>query len=428
MKNDGLSRLIGACARCGTCRTICTLYPERKNENATARGKIALVDAAIAGKDEDAKALRDALLDCLLCGKCERGCPNGVPVEEVVMKGRAAFSEVAGQEAWKSLLFGTVLPSPWTTRTLRRVGRTFQKFLDKVPSTSGLRYRLPAFLAEAGRTLPEIPSKGFVESLNPDEAVVGDVTLFVGCVFDHLFPAVGRAAYETVAEVVQGKEKVAVLRDAPCCGLPALVSGDIDSARSLAAEGIRRLAARIGPIVFPCGSCLLSFKRNSLILFPEGDPLHGDAVRVADRSVDYASFLLANGIEEKFRAIPRAVQSGERPVKVGYHDPCHLTGTLGKGREPRALLLAALGDTFAELPGSDLCCGLGGTFNVRDYVTSASIGERKIEAMASTGATVVTTSCSGCLLQLRDMASRKSPTLRVSHVAEVVHGTLFPPS
>ena len=36
MRDDALRELLGACAKCGTCRTVCTLYPERKAEIAVA--------------------------------------------------------------------------------------------------------------------------------------------------------------------------------------------------------------------------------------------------------------------------------------------------------------------------------------------------------------------------------------------------------
>ena len=58
MKDAELKALTGLCAKCGTCRTVCTLYPERKTEIAVARGKIALIEAAMRGEDGDAEACR----------------------------------------------------------------------------------------------------------------------------------------------------------------------------------------------------------------------------------------------------------------------------------------------------------------------------------------------------------------------------------
>ena len=92
-------------------------------------------------------------------------------------------------------------------------------------------------------------------------------------------------------------------------------------------ENVRRISdASPERIVFPCGSCLVMFRRNMLFLLPEDHPLRGDAVRVADRCVDYASFLLETGVLSRLPDRPK----GEWIGKVGYHDPCHLSGTLGK--------------------------------------------------------------------------------------------------
>ena len=93
MSREELAVMTAACAKCGTCRTVCTLYPERKAEISVARGKVTLVEAATCGLDGDAEALQEALSDCLLCGRCERACPNQVLVEEIIMKGRADLAE-----------------------------------------------------------------------------------------------------------------------------------------------------------------------------------------------------------------------------------------------------------------------------------------------------------------------------------------------
>lgn len=419
MKDDALAALTGLCAKCGTCRTVCTLYPERKAEIAVARGKVALLEAAMSGEDPDAGSVQEALTDCLLCGRCERACPNQVLVEEIIMKGRAGLAEEVGIPAWKSILFGKVMASPGATAAARKTAAAASRLLlPKVPTGSGLHYRFPEGMGGGGRTVPELPARGFLESLGKKEAAAGEVMLFVGCVFDHVFPQVGRAAYETVK--ASGKS-VAVFRDAACCGLPAMVSGDRRSALECVGGNLRRLR-EAGPatIVFPCGSCLLMFRRNVLSLVPEGTPLHGDALWVAERSTDYASFLLASGVVDRLPDPP----GGEAAGEIGYHDPCHLSGTLGRGPEARQLLRRTAGGAFAEMEGADRCCGYGGTFNVRDYPTSARIGEGKISLAARGGTKVISTACSGCVLQMRDMAARVDPSLRVVHIAELVHQAL----
>jgi len=418
VKDDELREMAGLCAKCGTCRTVCTLYPYRKTENSAARGKVVILESALSGENKDTDAVQEAMADCLLCGRCERECPNLVLYEELVMRARADLADEVGVPAWKSILFGKVMPSDATMRTLRKAGAAAERiFMKKVPSGSGLHYRFPAGFLD-GRTIPKLPAKGFIESLGKGEATSGDVMLFVGCVFDHMYPDVGRAAYETMK--ASGKP-VAVFREAACCGLPAIVSGDRKSALENIEGNLRRLrAAAPGTIVFPCGSCLLMFKRNIPMLFKEGHPLHDDAAFVADRCTDYASFILDSGVVDRLPEPPPS----ERPGEIGYHDSCHLTGTLGKGPEARRVLARAVGDAFKEMKGADLCCGYGGTFNIRDYPTSAKIGENKVSVAAKGGTKVIAAGCSGCVLQMRDMAARAEPSVRVVHIAELVRRAL----
>ncbi len=415
MKREEFADLTAACAKCGTCRTVCTLYPERKAEIAVARGKIALVEAAVSGLDGNPEALQEALSDCLLCGRCERTCPNHVGVEEIVLKGRAALAEELGIPAWKQVVFGRVLSSASAKNAARTAAATAQRLLlRKVPTGSGLHYRFPEMFGLSGRTVPALPEESFQGSLSPGEAVRGDVVLFVGCVFDHVFPEAGRAAYETLLHSGKG---IVVLRDAGCCGLPALVSGDRASALRCVEENVRRLSgASPERIVFPCGSCLVMFRRNMLFLLREDQPLYADAVRIADRCVDYASFLLETGAASRIPDPPAGWKTGT----IGYHDPCHLSGTLERGREAREVLRRAVGSSFAEMQGADLCCGYGGTFNIRDYPISAKIGQNKVSLAAAGGISMIATACSGCILQLRDMAARTDPSLRVVHLAELV--------
>ncbi len=88
------------------------------------------------------------------------------------------------------------------------------------------------------------------------------------------------------------------------------------------------------------------------------------------------------------------------------------------------MLARAAGRAYSEMAGAGLCCGYGGTFNVRDYPTSARIGQNRVSLAARGGTRVIATACSGCILQIRDMAARVDPSLRVIHLAELVFQAL----
>jgi glycolate oxidase iron-sulfur subunit len=414
VRGDGAAALTAACAKCGNCRAVCTLYPERKAESAVARGKIAVLESG-GKRGASARKIREAVADCLLCGRCARACPNGTPVEEILLGGRAGLAEELGIPAWERILFGKVLASGAATASARTAAAAAQKLLPgRIPTASGLHYRLPEAFGLSGRTLPALPRRSFTGSPAAGEAGRGDVTLFVGCVFDHVFPEVGRAAYDTLR--LSGR-KIAVFREAACCGLPALAAGDRRSALRRVEENVRRLVdSGTERIVFPCGSCLLMFRRNMFFLLPEGHPLRETAARVSAMCEDYAGFLLSSGAASRLPAPP--ADGGEG--RVGYHDPCHLSGTLGKKGEARELLRRTVGGSFGEMEGADLCCGYGGSFNVRDYPTSGRIGANKVSAAERGGTSVIATACSGCVLHLRDAAARDAPGLRVLHLAELV--------
>lgn len=419
MTDEELRLKIAACAKCGSCRAVCTLYPERRSERAVARGKIALIESTIVRDDDRIAAVRDALADCLLCGRCERNCPNQVAVEEILVAGRVRLAEKMGLSAWKRLLFGGMLPSASIRGAIGAAGGFTQKLLlSKVPTESGLHYRFPDTARFHGRTLPALPSKGFVASLPAEEAIRGDAMLFVGCVFDIVMPEIGRAAYETMKA---SGASVRVPRETACCGLPALASGDREAALVSVTRNISLIRAESpGAVVFPCGSCLTMFRRETLSLIPEGHPLRADAEWVAERSVDYATFILGTRLAAR---LDRSSPNGEKG-SVGWHDPCHLSGTLGRGGAARELLTLVAGGSFGEMAGASLCCGYGGTFNVRDYPTSAKLGANKVSLAAQGGTSTIVTACSGCILQLRDMAARHSPQTKVRHLAEIISARL----
>lgn len=430
MTDRELAEKIAACVKCGSCRSVCTLYPERRTEVNVARGKIALLESAMAGeiglptcgaiplREERDAAVQEALTDCLLCGRCERNCPNQVAVEEILVAGRTRFADKLGLPAWKRILFDDVLPSASALNAVRAAGNVAQHLLRKVSTESGLHYRFPDVAGLHGRTLPALPPTGFVASLGNDEARAGEVMLFPGCVFDLVMPEIGRDSYETL-KAAWGE--VMVSRDAACCGLPALASGDrAGGMKAISKNLVAMRAAAPRSIVFPCGSCLKMFRRDLLNVIPTDHPLRDAAEWVAERCVDYATSILDSPLVRILAPASAAFGAGS----VGWHDPCHLSGTLGRGEAGRELLERAVGKGFGEMKGADRCCGYGGTFNARDYPTSARIGENKISLAVQGGTSTIVTECSGCILQLRDMAARVSRQTRVRHLAQVVRSLL----
>jgi Fe-S oxidoreductase len=72
---------------------------------------------------------------------------------------------------------------------------------------------------------------------------------------------------------------------------------------------------------------------------------------------------------------------------------------------------------YVEMPDADRCAGGAGTYLVKDFDTSQRIVARKREAVESSGATLVATSCPACMIQLK---TGLPPGVEVKHIAQVL--------
>jgi L-lactate dehydrogenase complex protein LldE len=88
---------------------------------------------------------------------------------------------------------------------------------------------------------------------------------------------------------------------------------------------------------------------------------------------------------------------------------------LGTRRPPRALLERS-GARVVELERSDLCCGFGGTFSVRQPEVSVALADDKLADARARGAEALVTADPGCLLHLTSRAARVDG-LPVVHLA-----------
>ena len=88
---------------------------------------------------------------------------------------------------------------------------------------------------------------------------------------------------------------------------------------------------------------------------------------------------------------------------LAYHDSCHMLRELGLSEQPRRLLERS-GARLVEIPRPDLCCGLGGTFSVRQPEVSVAMADDKLAGAREADALV--TADPGCLMHLRARAAR----------------------
>ena len=133
--------------------------------------------------------------------------------------------------------------------------------------------------------------------------------------------------------------------------------------------------------------------------------------RLADKTMDISQYLVdVVGVK------PAALKPNA--PSVTYHDPCHLKNSLGVTAQPRAVIAAA-GCALKEMTDAGTCCGCGGSFNLKHYELSKTIGGKKADNVIASGAGMVATSCPACMLQLTDMLSQKGAKIPVKHVLQL---------
>ncbi len=102
-----------------------------------------------------------------------------------------------------------------------------------------------------------------------------------------------------------------------------------------------------------------------------------------------------------------------------YHDSCHAKRHVGIFKEPRAALSAA-GYEIKEMNECDTCCGMGGSYTLKQPEISMQMLKRKLENIEATGAEFVTAECPGCLIQIRGGLDKSGSKIKAIHPAELM--------
>ncbi len=408
----------GRCVKCGNCLAQCPVYAETLEEPLSSRGKMALIESLREQNLNFSERFSKILSQCLLCGTCTENCPNGVSADEIIREARSFLVKEKGLSLPKKAIFKYLLNSDHLMPWLIKGGAALQNlFLKRIPEESGLRLRFPVPFLDQRRFIPPLAPDPFLDIYSGwirAEKEVIRVGLFVGCVSNYLFPDISRSTLELLLR--QGIS-VFIPKDQYCCGLPALGSGDEETSISLAKKNMAAFAAEdLKQIIVPCASCAAMLKLDYPSLLAADESAKEVALVFSEKIKDLPSFLaqITDGQ-------PLAPKGEKKILRVTYHDPCHLRRKLGVFSEPRQLLRNSPGIEYIEMPDANRCCGQGGSFNIANYDLSLKIAERKIRALAETKADVITTTCSGCLLQLMDGLHQAGLKKEVRHLAEMLY-------
>ncbi len=413
---DAIRSEIDRCLKCGLCRSVCPVFAEILDESGCARGKIALVEGLADGDLVLSSIFSDRLSKCLNCKSCMEICPSGIKVDEIVLAARAEIFTRGKFPFIKRFIFRQLLRRgrllPPISKLIAFIER---KILRCLPPSSPYRLLLPIVKIDKNRTLPIFAERtlmdDFGEILKPKGKPRMRIGFFLGCSTNLIYTNIGRA----VIRILLGEQfEVVTPRKQGCCGVPVYTSGDRRTGRELALKNIRAFEPyALDAIVTACASCgralktdyetILGFRKNAL----------------GAKVYDLNEFLMKFGKR-------RLCGDGLNPIKVTYHDPCHLNRGQGITEQPRMLLQAIPNVSFVEMEEATRCCGGGGLFSFTHYDIAREIGRRKAGYIAATEADAVATSCPSCMMQLEDVLRRSGLPQRVVHIAELI-AACYPP-
>lgn len=86
---------------------------------------------------------------------------------------------------------------------------------------------------------------------------------------------------------------------------------------------------------------------------------------------------------------------------ITFQPPCHMINVQKVKDEPLSLLKQVKSKGYREMNDKDRCCGFAGIYNIFNYDDSMEILDSKMKNAKSSNASIIVTSNTGCLLQMK---------------------------
>jgi glycolate oxidase iron-sulfur subunit len=355
---------LAQCVACGLCLPFCPTYRVTGEESASPRGRIAAMRAVQAGAPMDGP-FADFMGRCVQCRACEVACPSGVPFGRLMEGARQALADETGSVPWWQRIGYRVLGHHRLLVALSRAGAVAQR-CRLVPSRLASRLALP--------TLPWRQA--------PLVASGSDVWLFTGCVMD----AWQRHVHQAAKAVIEASGAGVALPQAggDCCGALHIHAGLGPEARRLATRVMGSMPGD-APILVDSAGCGAALKDYGHLV---GTPA---ASEFAARVFDVQEWLAT-----RMDRLPAG--DGGPAGAVAIQDPCHLRQVQRRHEAVRTVLAPYA--QLVELDDEGLCCGAGGAYSALHPELAEPIRQRKLEAIARSGCSVVASANPGCSMWL----------------------------
>jgi glycolate oxidase iron-sulfur subunit len=409
--------IIDKCVHCGFCLPVCPTYVLWNEEMDSPRGRIYLMKLAGEGGATLNPQWVSHFDSCLGCMACTTACPSGVDYGKLIEATRAQIERhhprSFGEKLHRRFLFA-VLTRPDRLRLLRWPLLAYQKFgLQSLVRGAGLTRLLSRRLRSMEALMPKLranePVPEVTPAIGPKRLRAG---LLLGCVQREFFPQVNAATVRVLA--AEGCEVVAPEAQ-PCCGALMVHAGEEEGALALARRTIDVFErANVEVIVANAAGCGSNVKDYGHLL--RDDPNY------ADRAKAFAA--KCRDITEVLTELPPRAARNPLPLRVAFHDSCHLQHAQGVRSQPRQLLSNIPGLELTEIPEGAICCGSAGIYNLVQPDAANALGDRKAQLIAPLNADVIATGNPGCILQLQSSLARLGQSTRVLHTIQLLDASI----
>jgi glycolate oxidase iron-sulfur subunit len=396
--------VIEDCVHCGFCLDSCPTYVLWGEEPDSPRGRIVLADEGL----QPGSVMTDEMVThfdrCLGCMACVTACPSGVRYDRLIERIRPQVERnherSSSEQALRLLLFET-LPYPKRLRRLAPMLAAARKLgAERLPE------RLSILMKVAPRTpVSEVRRARLPQLTRAVGERRGRVALLLGCVQRVFFADVHRATIGVLA--AEGFDVLAP-ETPDCCGALELHSGEEEAAfaRARATVSAFERLGGIDQVIVNAAGCGAAMKEYGELLETPG------AEAFSAKVSDVSEFLAS--VE------PRAPR-GRLPMRVVYHDACHLQHAQRVREQPRLLLRGIPELELLEVASeAAVCCGSAGVYNLLQPKAAAELGARKARHLLDTGAEAIAAGNPGCAAQLDLHLRELGHPLPIHHPVELL--------
>jgi glycolate oxidase iron-sulfur subunit len=412
--------LIDDCVHCGFCLPACPTYVLWGEEMDSPRGRIYMMKKSGQGEAPLDKRFGLHMDNCLGCMACMTACPSGVQYDKLIEDTRAQVERNVPRSIpdkfFRKLLFAT-FPYANRLRLLALPMLLYQRSgLQTLVRASGVLRLLPQRIAAVEALLPRVPANLFrhlPSHLAPVSTPRRRVGMLSGCVQQVFFQHVNQATARVLA--AEGCE-VIIPQSQACCGALMIHSGLEDKAAHFARQMIQSFeSANVDTIVINAAGCGSTMKEY-------GHILRDDSAWAARAAAFSAK---CKDISEILCDLPAQAPRHPLPMRVAYHDACHLRHAQAIFEQPRQLLSTIPGLEVVEVEEGNLCCGSAGVYNLLNPEPANQLGDRKVEKLLAADAEAVISANPGCLLQLMSGLRRRGlQAMPTFHMVELLDASI----